>query len=246
MHPYLKILNRTVPVYSLCIILGMFAGGSVAVLIAKRFNVSRDDTIYSYIYALLGLVAGAKILYLLLIIKSIPEIISRYGLLPLLQGGFVIYGGIAGAFCGVFIYARQFKMQARPLCSTLITVTPLVQAFGRIGCLFAGCCYGIECAGPICITLNKTKRFPVQILSSVLDFALFIFLLFTSKTKLKTKQVELYAIGYSVIRFFCEFFRGDTDRGFLGPLSTSQWISIIFFSWAVFSLIKFRAKKQTV
>ena len=36
----------------------------------------------------------------------------------------------------------------------------------------------------------------------------------------------LYALCYAPVRFVLEFFRGDSARGGLGPLSTSQWISL--------------------
>ncbi len=41
-----------------------------------------------------------------------------------------------------------------------------------------------------------------------------------------------YMIGYGVLRFLLETVRGDPERGFLGPLSTSQWIALFTVSTA--------------
>ena len=39
----------------------------------------------------------------------------------------------------------------------------------------------------------------------------------------------IFLLLYAMMRFGIEFFRGDDIRGFFGPLSTSQWISIATF-----------------
>ena len=40
------------------------------------------------------------------------------------------------------------------------------------------------------------------------------------------KSLAAYLLLYAPVRFALEFFRGDPARGFLGPLSTSQWLSL--------------------
>ena len=60
---------------------------------------------------------------------------------------------------------------------------------------------------------------------------LFIIILLTYKKYVGTyKTVAFYAVSYSLVRFVLEFYRGDTVRGILLGLSTSQWISIILFA----------------
>ena len=53
---------------------------------------------------------------------------------------------------------------------------------------------------------------------------------------------------YPVVRFSLEFLRGDEIRGFLFGLSTSQWISILLFVYALLRLGigHFRKKKDPV
>ena len=61
------------------------------------------------------------------------------------------------------------------------------------------------------------------------------------------KLIFIYMLVYPIVRFTLEFFRGDTIRGFLFGLSTSQWISILLFTTAVIGLtISHFRKKEPV
>ena len=56
----------------------------------------------------------------------------------------------------------------------------------------------------------------------------------------------VYFLLYGVLRFFDEFLRGDAYRGFLGPFSTSQWISLILIAVALgYFLWKWQRRKNS-
>ena len=126
--------------------------------------------------------------------------------------------------------------------------------FGRIGCLCAGCCYGIEYHGVGSIvfhnseyTPNGIPLFPTQIVEAIFNFIIFIVLLLTYKKYLKTyKTIGLYCILYSILRFSLEFFRGDIERGIFFNLATSQWISIIIFITGIVIFIYENKRKDKV
>ena len=155
----------------------------------------------------------------------------------MLKGGFVFYGGLIGGILGVFIYSKQFKISFKELLLILLPVVPLIHSIGRIGCLCAGCCYGMEYHGFGAITFhdsllapNDVPLFPMQVVEAICNFIIFIVLLVTYKKFLGTyKTVGLYLVLYSIVRFTLEFFRGDLIRGIYFSLSTSQWISIVLF-----------------
>jgi phosphatidylglycerol:prolipoprotein diacylglycerol transferase len=113
----------------------------------------------------------------------------------------------------------------------------LAQGFGRIGCFFAGCCYGEEAKNNFGIVFhhsefapNDIRLIPTQPISSALNFLNFFALIFLAKrTKADGQVAGFYLIFYSVGRFIIEFFRGDLERGAVGPLSTSQFISVFLF-----------------
>lgn len=206
----------------------------------KKFGVNKDDAVYAAIYAALGLIAGGKIFYLLLNPKTVIAFAQTYGLSAILQGGFVFYGGLIGAVAGAAVYCRQFRIKAKPVIALLLFAAPAAHAIGRTGCLFAGCCYGTECTLPIAVSLHGKSLFPVQLLESALNLALFAFLiLLVMKVSQKEWVIPVYLGGYSAIRFFCEFFRGDPERGVWGPLSTSQIIGLLVFAAAILLTVRF-------
>jgi len=54
-------------------------------------------------------------------------------------------------------------------------------------------------------------------------------------------QVTLaYVALYSAARFGIERFRGDAERGFIGPLSTSQAVAVALFVLAGIAYVKLR------
>ena len=118
----------------------------------------------------------------------------------------------------------------------------IAQCIGRIGCFLAGCCYGIEYDGPCSVTFresefapNNIPLFPTEMLSSILNLLHFFILILASRHTKKDGQVAaLYLVLYGTGRFIMEFFRGDLERGSVGALSTSQFISLFIVSAGIF------------
>ena len=127
----------------------------------------------------------------------------------------------------------------------------LGQAFGRIGCFLAGCCYGIETDSAFAVVFPENGHspagvplVPTQLVMSALDFLHCIALcVFLAKGKRRThgQALGLYFVFYSIGRFLVEFIRGDAERGHVGPLSTSQFIAIFML---IFGLIMFFLPKM--
>lgn len=257
MLPYINIFGYEIATYGLIIFIGIFIGAIISIFyFSKFFSVKKEDIFYCILYAVIVLGIGAKLLY---IITNIPFLIENYQSLDLfdtflqmLKGGFVFYGGLIGGILGVLVYSKQFKISFKELLLILLPVVPLIHGIGRIGCLCAGCCYGMEYHGFGAITFhnsllapNDVPLFPMQIVEAICNFVIFIVLLLTYKKFLGTyKTVGLYLVLYSVVRFTLEFFRGDLIRGIYFSLSTSQWISIVLFivGIAIF-VLEYKRKK---
>lgn len=131
----------------------------------------------------------------------------------------------------------------------------IAHAFGRFGCLAAGCCYGKPTDSPLGIKLYSDlvdpamrgiPLHPTQLYESFALFVLFAGLLWVSRKKVFDGQVVLtYFITYPIIRSVIEVFRGDLVRGFVieDILSTSQFISLLVFLGATATLVV-RLKKK--
>jgi phosphatidylglycerol:prolipoprotein diacylglycerol transferase len=130
----------------------------------------------------------------------------------------------------------------------------LAHFFGRIGCFFAGCCYGKYCDLPWAVTFNHHDSLaptgiplhPTQLYEALGNLAIFLFLFFFRKRKKHDGQLFwLYVLIYGITRSFIETFRADF-RGefFYGVLSISQ---VVGGFMAVVSLIMlFVFRKRTL
>ncbi len=257
MLPTISIFGKTIAMYGLMIVIGIFIGVAIAIFRHKKYSISKDDVMFSSCYAGIGLIVGAKLLY---IITIIPILIRNWSiiiadiqiLLQVLSGGFVFYGGLFGAVIGYYIYSRQYKLDFMELIDLIAPSIPIIHGIGRIGCFFAGCCYGQHYDGPFHIIFrnstaapNGIPLFPIQLVESICNLAAGIVLLIYARRIRKPGRVTgIYIVYYSIMRFLLEFLRGDISRGIIFNLSTSQIISIFLLPLGLYLIIGYKAKRK--
>lgn len=234
----------TVYGYGLMIGIGVIAAYLTAEYRAKKRKMGNEDTIFFLvIWCVIGGMLGAKLLYW---ITQYQEILRDPSMIWAdLTDGFVVYGGILGGILSGWLYCRVKKLPFLKYFDLTMPSIALAQGFGRIGCFLAGCCYGRETDSAIGITFthsdfapNGVPLIPTQLISSGLDFIHFGILIFLSrKCKADGQVAGFYLIFYSAGRFILEFFRGDLERGSVGALSTSQFISIFTFLAGIIMVI---------
>lgn len=240
MYPELHIFELRLPMYGLMFIIGVSAAFTCAILRARRRDKqAQSDIIIGTIFCLLGGLIGGKILFILI---DIPNMISFYSINEfgfvdliierILKSGIVYYGGFIGGLFGLLCYAKLFNLSFLEISDALIPFVPLAQGFGRLGCFFGGCCYGVETDSSFNFVFSndplQVNRVPVQLYESLFCFFILfpIMLWFTSKKRCSGWTLGLYIVIYAIWRFIIEFWRGDSIRGSIGILSTSQWISL--------------------
>jgi phosphatidylglycerol---prolipoprotein diacylglyceryl transferase len=229
----------------------MIAIGICAALImvsyrAKKRGYDEDSVINMSILAIVLGILGGKLLYIITELKSViadPSILKDVG------SGFVVYGAIIGGALGVYLYCKRKGWQVLKMFDLVIPAVALAQGFGRIGCFFAGCCYGKPTNMTIGVEFKNSyfappgvHLHPTQIYSSVFDFCLAFFLLWYARKERKNGRVfSMYVIIYSIGRFLVEFLRDDL-RGNVWIFSTSQFISIftLILGIAVFNIHKIK------
>ena len=126
------------------------------------------------------------------------------------------------------------------------------HAFGRIGCLFAGCCYGIpsESFGlPMRVNGIFENRVPTQLLEAIFLFLLYGVLVFFLLKKENRYTGQIYMICYGVWRFCIEYLRDD-ERGasgisFLTPSQLTSLLLVIGGIALIFIYRYFLKKSQT-
>ena len=227
----------TIHSYGLCIAVGIIVAYLVAEFRVKRKGMSVDTCFNMAAIAAICGMLGAKLMYYIVEIKSIIE---NPRLLLDFANGFVVYGGIIGGSIACFIYAKVKKLDVLKWFDVIIPEIAIAQGFGRIGCLMAGCCYGRETTSACHIVFthshfapNNVWLYPTQIMSAAGNFINFLLLVFVIDRLFKNRRgivTSFFLIFYSVGRFVIEIFRGDLERGFVGSLSTSQFVSIFIFT----------------
>ena len=159
---------------------------------------------------------------------------SFWDIIRIWEGGLAIYGGVIGGFLGLIICCITNKVDIIKTTDVVVPVLALGQAFGRIGCIFGKCCYGVEVTNkalqwfPIAIHVHGEYHFATNFYESLLDLALFFGLtILLRRVKIKGIPTFAYLFGYGIVRFILEFFRDEAQTLFIGTMPISQLVSIL-------------------
>ena len=232
MYPELNLFGAKIYMFHICILCAFIT--AVLLFVKRTKNVFRPEVQDSMIalmgadipFIMIGAIVHNKISY-----ASSP---SDFFDILFADTGIAYLGGFLGGLIGFMIL---FPILVGKQVSRIEVMNELVpsiligHAIGRLGCLLGGCCYGKPSAfgivykvgTPAYMAYGAEKIFPVPILETILLFMLLGIIL-----AIRKRAASLYLAGYSFIRFFLEFIRGDF-RGGHGYLSPAQKICIGIF-----------------
>jgi len=256
MHPRLLELPWTIPhfgtitvyTYGVLLAAAYLLGLQLALKRAKARHLDSTRVMDLGIYIIISALVGAK---LLLLVTDFQTFKSNPGeLLNLLREGGVFYGGLIVAVVVALWYIRRVGLPLWTTCDVFAPGIALGHVVGRFGCFFAGCCFGRPTSVPWAITFTdpfaaanvgtplNVPLHPTQLYEAGAEFLILIVLLVTEKRgyKFAGRTFWLYMLLYSVSRYVIEFYRGD-ERGSVGPLSTSQFVSVILAPLAIAMLV---------
>jgi phosphatidylglycerol:prolipoprotein diacylglycerol transferase len=222
---------------------------------AKHRSISKLDAFLLSLFCIIGALIGAYLLYIVLMLPDIIHYIriNRTDLVRavVFSGGLVYYGGVAGGFSGFYYYTSRYHINKTDCADIIAPSLSLGHAFGRIGCFFAGCCYGVEnerfgiAFSESPVAPNGIKLLPVSLYEAAAEILLAATSYLLMRRAKKGSSFFSYLLLYPIFRFIIEFWRGDKYRGIFFGLSTSQWISIFVFTAALLTLILKNRKNQT-
>jgi phosphatidylglycerol:prolipoprotein diacylglycerol transferase len=164
-------------------------------------------------------------------------------------GGLTYYGGFLGAVVASWYLLKRDRFPYWRAADMAGFVVPVGLAFGRMGCLLAGCCFGLRTDSVLGLVFPKSSPasesqfkagqlasmhlpslpvHPTQIYESAVSLAIAaICLLYVHPRKRYDGQVFLaFVMLYAAARFALEVLRQD-DRGEVFGLSTSQLIGVL-------------------
>lgn len=252
MHPILlKIGNISLYTYGLFVALGFLTALWVAGREARRVGENPAIVMDLGFFMLIAAIIGARVFFLAVTPDVITE--SPWAIFQIWKGGLVFYGGFIGALITAIVYLRRKKIHFFKVADIFAPGLAAGHAVGRIGCFFAGCCYGKSCDLPWSVVFKDSLSLaptgihlhPTQLYSVAGNLLVFSFLwIYRKRTRHQGQLFWLYILSYGLVRAFIEIFRGDVARGFLfGGVSVSQGIGVAVA--VVAALVLIRMGKRT-
>ncbi len=228
MYPY-KILGF-INLYGLMIGIGIAVCFVVLWTFSKRNHVESRFTDFVTLNAIVSIVVGFLSASLF---QSIYDYIEDPSQGFQFNGGLTFIGGlIGGAVCFLiiyFIFRKKYQSRLIDVISILPCSILVAHAFGRVGCFFAGCCYGkpTDSIFGIQFVGMTQKVYPTQLFEAIFLFVLFGICAFLFLKKKFAYNMPVYLIGYGIFRFLIEYIRDDDRGGFVPGMSPSQFWGLV-------------------
>lgn len=139
---------------------------------------------------------------------------------------------------------KTLGVPALPYLDLTVLGIGTLLAFGRGGCLLAGCCHGRPCGWGIRYGTahvrdglphgySGVRLFPVQALESALVFSMVAAGVSALRTAPPGAIFAGYVTAYATVRFALELLRGDAPRPYWLGFSEAQWTSVAMLFAAV-------------
>jgi phosphatidylglycerol:prolipoprotein diacylglycerol transferase len=254
MHPILiEFGSFTLRWYGVMIATAVLTGIWLAGREGERKGFEKQN-IYDFVfYVILAGIIGTRIYYILF--SDLSYYLSNpLKIIALWEGGLAIHGAILAGVLVAIWYTWKEKL---PFWKWLDTFAPsliLGQAIGRIGCFFNGDAHGIPTNLPWGLVFSPDscagQMFPGQPVHPTQLYELgFNLIIFVILWKLRKKPLFdgflflTYAILYSSIRIFVEYFRGD-QLTYGGNISAAQTLGLFVIGISMTILIVLHRRKK--
>ncbi len=245
MHPELiSIGDFTIHTYGFMIMLGAVLGYLyMSTTVKKELGITRDKIQNLAIIVILAAFIGGKFFFYLekpdYYFNPLSNMFKNF------RTGFVFYGSLLFALPATVWYFRKEKWPLWPMMDRLAITACIIHFCGRLGCFFAGCCFGVPTDSFLGITFTDpgsqaeplhTALHPTQLYEATLIGSILVLLYMLKRHgRFEGKLFFIYVILYASGRSIIEIFRGDVRRGYIieGVISHSQFISLLLIAFAV-------------
>lgn len=201
-------------------------------------------------------VFGGRLLY---VIENYHGFTSWYEMVAFWEyGGFSVLGSILSIVLLMPWYLHKNAVPILPFLDLVALFAPLLQSISRLGCLMAGCCYGLPTNLPWAILYTDEQSVaplyerihPTQIYSSISLLLIFCFMYFIAQYLFKKpgQLATLYLLLSSASRFTVDYWRADHEPLANMPFDVSGYqllaLSIIVVSGTLFGFITWYSSKR--
>ena len=223
--------------YGLAYVLGFVCAAAIIYFVAKRWKLgmSEDNLLTLMVCAIVGVVLGARIGYVLFYgdgyYLSHPLEILAFN-----QGGMSFHGGLVGLLIGGAVAARMTRIPFLTLADLGSIAAPIGLFFGRCANFVNGELWGVPTDGPLGVVFGGAAgmmpRHPSQLYEAVLEGIVIFCVLFALSRKRPPRPqgtfLGAFLVLYGIFRFLIEFVREpDVQLGYLwgGWLTMGQVLS---------------------
>lgn len=223
--------------YGLAYVLGFVCAAAIIYFVAKRWKLgmSEDSLLTLMVCAIVGVVLGARIGYVLFYgdgyYLSHPLEILAFN-----QGGMSFHGGLVGLLIGGAVAARMTRIPFLTLADLGSIAAPIGLFFGRCANFVNGELWGAPTDGPLGVVFGGAAgmmpRHPSQLYEAVLEGLVIFCVLFALSRKRPPRPqgtfLGAFLVLYGIFRFLIEFVREpDVQLGYLwgGWLTMGQVLS---------------------
>ena len=223
--------------YGLAYVLGFVCAAAIIYFVAKRWKLgmSEDNLLTLMVCAIVGVVLGARIGYVLFYgdgyYLSHPLEILAFN-----QGGMSFHGGLVGLLIGGAVAARMTRIPFLTLADLGSIAAPIGLFFGRCANFVNGELWGAPTDGSLGVVFGGAAgmmpRHPSQLYEAVLEGLVIFCVLFALSRKRPPRPqgtfLGAFLVLYGIFRFLIEFVREpDVQLGYLwgGWLTMGQVLS---------------------
>lgn len=223
--------------YGLAYVLGFVCAAAIIYFVAKRWKLgmSEDNLLTLMVCAIVGVVLGARIGYVLFYgdgyYLSHPLEILAFN-----QGGMSFHGGLVGLLIGGAVAALMTRIPFLTLADLESIAAPIGLFFGRCANFVNGELWGAPTDGPLGVVFGGAAgmmpRHPSQLYEAVLEGLVIFCVLFALSRKRPPRPqgtfLGAFLVLYGIFRFLIEFVREpDVQLGYLwgGWLTMGQVLS---------------------
>ena len=253
--------------YGLMVVIGMVSCFFIQRHFGRRLGLTGDQILTIWVYGGISAIVGARGLHVFVNW-------SEYAAQPMAafqfwDGGLAFIGAALASLLFSLIFLRRIGAPLLPSLDALTLGVALTHGFGRLGCFFAGCCYGRASDLPWAVSfpvgsiaqytmvqlgtlaegLPTPHLHPTQLYEAAVTFAIGGALLLWYRRGAKPGMIVTgYLAAYPCMRFLLELVRDDPEREFLvripeeAPrlLSTTQTVALLVVPAALMLMWRFR------
>ncbi len=230
--------------YGILISTGVLIGIIVSLRECRRIGFKEEDLLDFLLYAIPASIIGARAYYVIFSWEYYSQNLNQ--IINIRNGGLAIHGAlIAGAAVSI-VFCKKRKINPWQILDIVIPSVALGQAIGRWGNFINQEAYGGPTELPWGILVDGVKVHPTFLYESIIDFSIFVFLMWYRKNKRKNEGevFSLYLILYSAGRFFVEGLR--TDSLMFYNIRVAQLISVGLALMGAIIFIHLRKKRDII